>query len=44
MLEADRLAAGATRVGLKALVEDLRGLVNSFTALYARMLIEDHPQ
>ncbi|MEU9369591.1 hypothetical protein AB0D71_33935 [Streptomyces avermitilis] len=51
-LTADRLAAGATRVGLKALFEDLRwqlpagvrGLNNSFTALYARKLIEDHPQ
>lgn len=50
-LAADRLAAGATRVGLKALVEDLRwqlpagvrGLNNSFTSLYARKLIEDHP-
>ncbi|WP_203615376.1 hypothetical protein [Streptomyces sp. SID13726] len=50
-LTADRLAAGATRVGLKALFEDLRwqlpagvrGLNNSFTALYARKLIEDHP-
>ncbi|MCZ1006819.1 hypothetical protein [Streptomyces lydicus] len=50
-LTADRLAAGATRVGLKALFEDLRwqlppgtrGLDNSFTALYARKLIEDHP-
>ncbi|WP_435124528.1 hypothetical protein [Actinacidiphila sp. bgisy144] len=51
-LTAQRLAAGATRVGLKALFEDLRwqlptgagGLDNSFTALYARKLIEDHPQ
>ncbi|MFI2204655.1 hypothetical protein ACH47Z_28485 [Streptomyces sp. NPDC020192] len=50
-LTADRLAAGATRVGLKALFEDVRwqlpggvrGLNNSFTALYARKLIEDHP-
>ncbi|KPI25086.1 hypothetical protein OV320_8291 [Actinobacteria bacterium OV320] len=50
-LTADRLAAGASRVGLKALFEDLRwqlpagvrGLNNSFTALYARKLIEDHP-
>jgi hypothetical protein len=50
-LTADRLAASATRVGLKALFEDLRwqlpagvrGLNNSFTALYARKLIEDHP-
>ncbi|MFF4363448.1 hypothetical protein [Streptomyces sp. NPDC001604] len=50
-LTADRLATGATRVGLKALFEDLRwqlpagvrGLNNSFTALYARKLIDDHP-
>ncbi|MDF3292439.1 hypothetical protein [Streptomyces silvisoli] len=50
-LTAQRLAAGATRVGLKALFEDLRwqlpagvrGLNNNFTALYARKLIEDHP-
>lgn len=50
-LTAERLAAGATRVGLKALFEDLRwqlpagvsGLNNSFTSLYARKLIEDHP-
>ncbi|WP_254647164.1 hypothetical protein [Streptomyces sp. GbtcB6] len=49
-LTADRIAAGATQVGLKALFEDLRwqlptgvrGLNNSFTALYARKLIEDH--
>ncbi|WP_406463385.1 hypothetical protein OH768_47955 [Streptomyces sp. NBC_01622] len=51
-LTADRLAAGGTRVGLKALFEDLRwqlpagvrGLNNSFASLYARRLIEDHPQ
>lgn len=51
-LTAERLAAGAARVGLKALFEDLRwqlpagvrGLNNSFTSLYARKLIEDHPQ
>lgn len=50
-LTADRIAAGANRVGLKALFEDLRwqlpagvrGLNNSFTSLYARKLIEDHP-
>lgn len=50
-LAADRIAAGATRVGLKALFEDLRwqlpagmrGLNNNFTALYARKLIADHP-
>ncbi|AJT62490.3 hypothetical protein T261_0801 [Streptomyces lydicus] len=50
-LTAERLAAGATRVGLKALFEDLRwqlpegvrGLNNDFTALYARKLIKDHP-
>ncbi|MFE4018007.1 hypothetical protein ACFXPZ_11420 [Streptomyces sp. NPDC059101] len=50
-LAAERLAAGATRVGLKALFEDLRwqlpagvrGLNNDFTALYARKLIADHP-
>ncbi|MEU6355017.1 hypothetical protein ABZ896_37860 [Streptomyces sp. NPDC047072] len=48
----DRIALGATRVGLKALFTDLRwqlpaggrGLNNSFTAPYARTLIEDHPQ
>ncbi|MFD5478558.1 hypothetical protein [Streptomyces hawaiiensis] len=46
-----RLAAGATRVSLKDLFEDLRrqlpygvaGLNNNFTALYPRRLIEDHP-
>ncbi|MGW0711740.1 hypothetical protein ACWD4G_38280 [Streptomyces sp. NPDC002643] len=51
-LTADGIAAGATRVGLKALFEDLRwqlpvgvrGLNNFLTALYARKLIEDHPQ
>ncbi|MFE1836455.1 hypothetical protein [Streptomyces sviceus] len=50
-LTADRLATGASRVGLKALFEDLRwqlpagvrGLNNSIAALYARKLIEDHP-
>ncbi|KUN02126.1 hypothetical protein AQI95_29075 [Streptomyces yokosukanensis] len=50
-LTAERLAAGATRIGLKALFEALRwrlpegvgGLNNNFTALYARKLIADHP-
>ncbi|MFG3043164.1 hypothetical protein ACGFYZ_40330 [Streptomyces sp. NPDC048330] len=50
-LAARRLAAGATRVGVKDLFEDLRrqlphgvaGLNNNFTALYARRLIDDHP-
>ncbi|WP_327731494.1 hypothetical protein OG250_43430 [Streptomyces sp. NBC_00487] len=51
-LTADRIAAGATRIGLKALFEalrwrlpqGLRGLNNNFTAaLYARKLIADHP-
>ncbi|MER5442577.1 hypothetical protein [Streptomyces sp. NPDC002790] len=50
-LTAERLATGATRVGLKALFEDLRwqlpagvrGLNNNFTSLYARKLIDDHP-
>ncbi|MFD6033635.1 hypothetical protein ACF09G_03640 [Streptomyces albogriseolus] len=47
----ERLAAGATRVSLKDLFEDLRrqlpygvaGLNNNFTALYARRLIDEHP-
>ncbi|MFI8836110.1 hypothetical protein ACIGPN_34810 [Streptomyces afghaniensis] len=47
----ERMAAGATRVSLKDLFEDLRrqlpygvaGLNNNFTALYARRLIDDHP-
>ncbi|MET8503127.1 MULTISPECIES: hypothetical protein [unclassified Streptomyces] len=51
-LAARRLAAGATRVGVKDLFEDLRrqlphgvaGLNNNFTALYARRLVEDHPR
>ncbi|WUA94074.1 hypothetical protein OHO81_09845 [Streptomyces pseudovenezuelae] len=51
-LTADQVAADSTRVGPKALFEDLRwqppagvrGLNNSFTTLYARTLIEDHPQ
>ncbi|MEU4007212.1 hypothetical protein AB0H30_01780 [Streptomyces pseudogriseolus] len=50
-MAARRLAAGATRVSLKDLFEDLRrqlpygvaGLNNNFTALYARRLIDDHP-
>uniref|UniRef100_UPI003C7B9841 hypothetical protein n=1 Tax=unclassified Streptomyces TaxID=2593676 RepID=UPI003C7B9841 len=50
-LAARRLAAGATRVSLKDLFEDLRrqlphgvvGLNNSYTALYARLLIDEHP-
>jgi hypothetical protein len=48
---ARRLAAGATRVSLKDLFEDLRrqlphggaGLNNNYTALYARRLISEHP-
>ncbi|MEV0691274.1 hypothetical protein [Streptomyces sp. NPDC050388] len=51
-MTARRLAAGATRVGLKNLFEDLRrqlpygvaGLNNNFTALYARRLIAAHPE
>ncbi|MFD5161847.1 hypothetical protein ACFWMJ_27850 [Streptomyces hawaiiensis] len=50
-MTARRLAAGATRINLKDLFEELRrqlpygvaGLNNNFTALYARRLIEDHP-
>ncbi|WP_239010004.1 hypothetical protein [Streptomyces sp. 769] len=50
-LTAERLAAGATRIGLKDLFEALRwrlphgirGLNNNYTALYARKLIADHP-
>jgi hypothetical protein len=50
-MAARRLAAGATRVSLKDLFEDLRrqlpygvaGLNNNATALYARRLIDDHP-
>lgn len=50
-MAARRLAAGATRVSLKDLFEDLRrqlpygvaGLNNNFTALYSRRLIDDHP-
>ncbi|MEU7033629.1 hypothetical protein ABZ958_08100 [Streptomyces sp. NPDC046237] len=51
-LAARRLAAGATRVGVKDLFEDLRrqlphgvaGLNNNYTALYARRLVDDHPR
>lgn len=50
-LTAQRLASGATRIGLKALFEDprwqlpegIRDLNNNFTALYARKLIADYP-
>ncbi|MBU5946442.1 hypothetical protein [Streptomyces sp. PAM3C] len=50
-MAACRLAAGATRISLKDLFEDIRrqlpygaaGLNNNFTALYARRLIDDHP-
>lgn len=50
-LTAHRLAAGATRIGLKVLFEALRwrlspgvmGLTSNRTALYARKLIADHP-
>ncbi|WP_327370626.1 hypothetical protein [Streptomyces sp. NBC_01217] len=50
-MAARRLAAGATRVSLKDLFEDLRrqlpygvaGLNNNFTDFYARRLIDDHP-
>ncbi|WP_033313752.1 hypothetical protein RFN58_03955 [Streptomyces iakyrus] len=50
-MAARRLAAGATRVSLKDLFEDLRrqlphgvaGLNNNYTALYARRLISEHP-
>jgi hypothetical protein len=51
-LVAQRLAAGAKRVGMKALFETLRwrhphgvkGLNNNYTALYARRLLAAHPQ
>ncbi|MFF8447720.1 hypothetical protein ACF06Q_08465 [Streptomyces leeuwenhoekii] len=51
-LVAERLAAGAKRVGMKALFEALRwrhphgvkGLNNNYTALYARRLIAARPQ
>jgi hypothetical protein len=47
-----RLAAGAQRVGMKALFEALRwrhppgvkGLNNNYTALYARRLLTAHPE
>lgn len=50
-MAARRLAAGATRISLKDLFEDLRrqlphgvvGLNNNYTALYARRLIHEHP-
>ncbi|MEU6814040.1 hypothetical protein [Streptomyces sp. NPDC046860] len=50
-MTARRLAAGATRAGVKDLFEDLRrdlpdgvaGLNNAFSALYARRLIAVHP-
>jgi hypothetical protein len=50
-MAARRLAAGATRISLKDLFEDLRrqlpygvpGLNNNFTTLYARQLIAAHP-
>ncbi|MDX3526324.1 hypothetical protein P1P75_07700 [Streptomyces sp. ID05-39B] len=48
----ERLAAGAKRVGMKALFEALRwrqpagvkGLNNNYTALYARRLLAAHPE
>lgn len=51
-LVAQRLGAGAQRIGTKALFEALRwrlphgveGLNNNFTALYARRLLTDHPE
>ncbi|MVO90265.1 hypothetical protein GPA10_37330 [Streptomyces sp. p1417] len=51
-LTAERLAACATRIGLKELFEalrrrlpqGLRGLNNNYTALYARQLVADHPE
>ncbi|MEV0259403.1 hypothetical protein AB0H82_34765 [Streptomyces sp. NPDC050732] len=51
-LTAERFTAGATRIGLKDLFEDLRwrlpqgllGLNNNYSALYARKLIADHPE
>ncbi|MEV5506594.1 hypothetical protein [Streptomyces orinoci] len=51
-LVAQRLAAGAKRVGMKALFEALRwrhphgvkGLNNNYTALYARRLLAEHPE
>lgn len=51
-LAAERLAAGATRIGMKALFETLRwrhphgmkGLNNNYTAFYARQLLAEHPE
>lgn len=51
-MAARHLAAGATRVSLKDLFEDLRrqlphgvvGLNNNYTALYARRLLDQHPR
>jgi|UPI000400BB7E MFS family permease len=51
-LVVQRLAAGAKRVGMKALFEALRwrhphavkGLNNNYTALYARSLLAEHPE
>ncbi|MFD7320623.1 hypothetical protein ACFV9D_05950 [Streptomyces sp. NPDC059875] len=51
-MTSERLAAGATRIGLKSLFETLRwrmphgvrGLNNNFTALYARRLVAEHPE
>jgi hypothetical protein len=51
-LVVQRLATGATRVGMKALFEALRGrhpygvkgLNNNYTALYARRLLDAHPE
>ncbi|MFJ6752204.1 hypothetical protein ACIQNI_29075 [Streptomyces sp. NPDC091266] len=48
----ERLARGASKVGMKALFEALRwrhprgvtGLNNNYTALYARGLLAEHPQ
>ncbi|MEU8936027.1 hypothetical protein AB0D30_39825 [Streptomyces sp. NPDC048409] len=50
-MTARRLAAGATRVSLTDLFEDVRrqlphgiaGLNNNYTSLYARRLIDNHP-
>ncbi|MBC2901117.1 hypothetical protein [Streptomyces cupreus] len=51
-LAVQRLATGATRGGMKALFEALRwrhprgvkGLNNNYTALYARRLLDAHPE
>ncbi|MFF2941285.1 hypothetical protein ACFVSQ_15730 [Streptomyces niveus] len=51
-LAAERLTAGATRIGMKALFEALRwrhphgmkGLNNNYTAFYARQLLAAHPE